>query len=83
MFGHFLTTTDDYTCLLHEATSTNFAVVHKAYTVQMHILSYCINLHSQGCSLLNIKVGSEAINLQVESTVWTYYVHIFSWPLLG
>jgi len=44
----------------------------------MHIPSYCINLHSQGCSLLNIKVGSEAINLQVESTVWTYYVHIFS-----
>jgi len=24
------------------------------------------------------KVGNEAIDLQVESTVWTYYVHIFS-----
>ena len=65
-------------CLLHGAASTNFDVVHKEYTVQMHIPSYCINLHSQGCSLLNLNVGSEAINLQVESTVWTYYVHIFS-----
>jgi len=29
-----LTTTDEYTCLLHETTSTNYAVVHK---VEMHI----------------------------------------------
>ena len=35
--GHFVTT-DDYTCLLHEATPTDYAVVRKAYTVQMHIL---------------------------------------------
>jgi len=44
----------------------------------MHIPSYCINLHSQGCSLLNIKVGSEAINLQVELT---YYLHNYIFPV--
>ena len=34
-----------------------------------------------GCSLLNIEVGSAVTNLQVESTVRTYYVHIFSLSL--
>jgi len=37
--GHFLATTEDYTFLLHEATPTNYAFVHEAYTVQMHIPS--------------------------------------------
>ena len=60
MLGHFLTTTDDYTCLLHEATPTNYALMHEAYTVQMHIPSYCNNLHMQPMStLLDIKVESE------------------------
>ena len=44
----------------------------------MHIPSYCKTLRSQGCSLLNIKVGSEVNNLQIESTMWTYTVHVFS-----
>jgi len=33
----FLATTDDYMCLIHDATPTNSTFVHKAYTVQMHI----------------------------------------------
>jgi len=36
MLGHFLATTDDYVCLIHDATPT---FVHKAYTMQMHIPS--------------------------------------------
>ena len=58
-----------YTGLLHEATPTNHALMHEAYTVQMHIPSYCNNLRSQGGSLLNMKVGSEVNNIQVESTM--------------
>ena len=38
-----------YMCL-HEAMPTNYAVMHKAYTVQLHIPSYCKNLRSQGCN---------------------------------
>jgi len=68
---------EDYMCLLHEASPTNCALAHEAYTVLMQIPSYCNNLYSQGCSLLNVKVGSEVTNLQGESTMWTYYVNIF------
>jgi len=53
-------------CLLHEATPTSYALMHEAYTVQMHIPSCCNNLCSQGCSSLNINVGSEVNNLQIE-----------------
>jgi len=37
--GHLLITTDDYMCLQHEAMPTNFALMHGAYPVQMHIPS--------------------------------------------
>jgi len=39
MLGHFLTTMEDYTRLLHEATPTNYTLVCETYTVQMHIPS--------------------------------------------
>jgi len=33
--GHYLTTTDDYMCLLHEPTPINYTLMHEANTVQM------------------------------------------------
>ena len=36
LLDHFLAT-DDYTCLLHEATPTNYALICKAYTVWIHV----------------------------------------------
>ena len=83
MLDHFLTT-DDYTCLLHEATPIIYALVHKAYiyAVQMHIPSSCNNLCSQGCSSLSIKVGSEVNDYRLNQLcMWTYYMHMFSLSL--
>ena len=55
---------------------TNYAVMHEAYTVQMHLLVIAKRMQPR-VQFIEYKVVSEVTNLQVESTVWTYYVHIF------
>jgi len=78
---------EDYMCLLHEASPTNCALAHEAYTVLMQIPSYCNNLYSQGCSLLNVKVGSEVTTYKVNQlcgpTMWIYFSCRCAFPNCG
>jgi len=52
----FISTTDDYTCLLHEAMPTNYTLMREDYTVQMHIPSTTLTLvPTNWCSYTCVK----------------------------
>jgi len=85
MFGYFVATTEDYMSLLHEAMPTNYALIHEACTVQIHIpskfvtelrycLIWCLMLINCWLSTIVISNGSHLTSFHVVFQVNLPYI---------